>query len=89
MIERFLTGPRARLDSFLQGLSGRERALLYAATATAGFLLLWLLVYEPMTNTLSRLDRQIDAARRDAACSVMMTIRQWRAGGAGKGRVGH
>ena len=67
MIERLLEGPRARLTEFLAGLSERERNLLYGAVGISAFLFLWLLVYEPMTNTLSRHDRQIATARRDAA----------------------
>lgn len=75
MIERLLEGPRTRVTEFLTRLSPRERNLLFGALATSAVLFLWLLVYEPMTNTLSRLDRQIATARRDAALVAALSQR--------------
>ena len=75
MIERLLEGPRARITEFLARISPRERSLLYGALAISAALVLWLLVYEPMTNTLSRLDRQINTARRDAALVAALAQR--------------
>lgn len=67
MIERLLAGPREQLASYLDGLSPRERNMLYGAATVTAVLILWLGVYEPMTNTLTQLDRQIAIAQRDAA----------------------
>ncbi|MDG2303765.1 MAG: type II secretion system protein GspM [Candidatus Binatia bacterium] len=67
MIERLLAGPRAQVTEFLAGLQPRERSMLYGAMGVAAVLILWLGVYEPMTNTLTDLDRKIAIAQRDAA----------------------
>lgn len=67
MIDRFLAGPREQLTTYLASLSPRERNMLYAAVGVSVFLVLWIAVYEPMTNTLAQLDRQITIAKRDAA----------------------
>lgn len=75
MIERFLQEPRARLNEYLAGLAPRERNLLYGAIALSGLLILWIGVYEPMTNTLTRLDRQIATAHRDAASVAALAER--------------
>lgn len=75
MISRLLEGPRARLAEYLAGLAPRERNLLYLAVGTCVVLFLWLGVYEPMTGTLTQLDRQIAVARRDAASVAALAER--------------
>jgi hypothetical protein len=75
MIEKLIAGPRARLSQFLAGLAPRERSLLYGAVFVCVVLVLWLGVYEPMSGTLDQLDRQIEAARRDAASVAALAER--------------
>jgi type II secretory pathway component PulM len=46
-------------------LAPRERYLLYGASALSLFLLLWLGIYEPITGSIMRLDRDLAIAQRD------------------------
>jgi len=74
-MSRLLADARAQLHGFLSGLAPRERNLLYGALGTCVVLFLWLGVYEPMTSTLARLDRQITLARRDVALIAALAER--------------
>lgn len=58
--------PRARIAEWLGQLQPRERGLVGAAAAVSGLLLLWLGVVEPIGDAISRLDRGLVVARRDA-----------------------
>jgi Type II secretion system (T2SS), protein M len=62
-----LATPRARLTGWLEQLEPRERRLVMVSAVAAALLLAWLAVVEPIADSLERLDRGLQAARRDAA----------------------
>lgn len=73
---------RERLGPYLDQLRDwhdrlvpRERYLLYGASALSLFLLLWLGVYEPVTNSIVRLDRDLKIAQRDNLALEELTSR--------------
>lgn len=62
-----LAGPRARVGDWLGQLQPRERLLVLLAGGATALLALWLGIVEPVGEAISRLDRGLTAARRDAA----------------------
>jgi type II secretory pathway component PulM len=73
VIERFLAPAReavararTRAAEWLGGLEPRERWLVLAGGGAALLVLAWIAVVEPIGEALERLDRSIQAARRDA-----------------------
>ena len=74
MIERLpavlrdaLAAPRARMAGWFAQLETRERRLVVGGAIAALCVVVWLGVVEPIGEALERLDRGIQAARRDAA----------------------
>lgn len=66
-MDRLVSGPRARLSAWLDGLQPRERRLVGVAAAVSAALVAWLGVVEPIRESIATLDRGLAAARRDAA----------------------
>ncbi len=53
--------------AWLDALASRERRMVQAAGAVSLVLLIWLGFYEPISDSLTRLDRDLRIARRDAS----------------------
>lgn len=73
-------GDRLRLlleeaRTWLDGLAVRERRLVQGAGAISLVLLLWLGIYEPLTDSLARLDRDLRIAGRDATAIAELAQR--------------
>jgi len=61
-----LAAPLARVTGWLAQLETRERTLVLGAALAALCAIVWLGVVDPIGESLERLDRGIQAARRDA-----------------------
>lgn len=64
-----------KLRLWLDGLAPRERILVYIAAPVTLVIVAWLGVYEPMADSLTRLDRNLERARTDARSLEELVVR--------------
>ena len=67
MIREYCAPYLAKLQLWYRNLVPRERQLVQAAVAISAILFVWLGVYEPITTSIARLDRDLRIAQRDSA----------------------
>ena len=75
MIHDYLTPYFEQAREWLDRLQPRERNWVYGASALSVILILWLGIYEPITQSIARVDRDLRIAQRDSVALQELTNR--------------